>query len=73
MTGVQTCALPIFDSNWVIPENISKLADLTATGRVITAYSPVVCDYALVYVDGQGSNDASTAVTIVAQMIEVIS
>ena len=72
-SNVLPAAEGTIDSNWVIPENISKLSDITATGRIITAYSPVVYDYALVYVDGQGSNDASTAVTIVAQMIEVIS
>ena len=58
------------DTNWVVPENVSKLIDITDETRHIIAFSPVVCRYARLYVDGQGSNHSSTVLAAKLVIIE---
>jgi hypothetical protein len=47
---------------YVIPENMSKIADITDEVHHIIPISPVVCKYGVLLFDGQGSNDATTVI-----------
>lgn len=58
------------DTNYVLPENHSKLIDITDELRHITVYSPVVVRYGRLRIIGQGSNPADCTLAAKLQLIE---
>lgn len=50
--------------NWVVPEGLPDIKNLTTTARTIKQVTPVPAKYGRFRLKGQGSNDASTTVGI---------
>lgn len=58
------------DDAWVQPENSSKLMTIDDETIHRIAYSPVVGRYMRLYIDGQGTNDATTTLSAKLVIIE---